>query len=186
MISYEPVLDKGEVAVAFVSGDGKLLQELQDLMANDEHKLCKELLDIASASLIIKCPLFVQLNLSKYGFKMLDMPISNVEIYVPAPSDIGTYNATSDANISGYLAQMAEALTLNSKGFIMDGCDKFIAQTMMPVSVYKKIIVTGTLRSWLSWLKQTSLPKPIEAYRSKVYDILLAFWKNLPMLMTLN
>lgn len=171
------VLDKGFVALIDSSGNAKLLQDLQDTYF--ATKVNVRLLEIASATLIIKCPLFVQLNISQYGFELIHLPSNQVEAYLPDVASVSADTLDDSRRISNYIAATTEALLLNHKGFSMDGADPFTSQMLTPISVYNEIIVSGNIKKWITYLNQTNLPTPISKYQDAVKASLLTEWKNL-------
>jgi hypothetical protein len=177
LLNIEKVLDKGEVALISCSNDGKMLQDIQNTYFKATFK--KELMDIATATMMIKCPLFVQLNLSKFDFNIINVAIDNIEVYIPDISEIEAKTVEDKRRIYKYFDQTMNALILNARSLPIDGCDPFIAQTTMPISTYSKLIVNGSLTTWIKFLKQVKLPKPVESYRLKIKDILGANWTNL-------
>jgi len=177
LLNIEKVLDKGEVALISHSNDGKMLQDIQHTYFKTTFK--KELIDMASATMMVKCPVFIQLNLSKFNFKIMSIPSDNIEVYIPNVSEINAKTLEDRRRIYKYFDQTSNALITNAKGMPMDGCDPFIAQTTMPIGVYNKLIVHGNLSTWVEFLKQSKLPSPIESYRKKIRDILSAHWTNL-------
>src|SRR5690606_10540428 len=101
LLNKNTVLDKGFVAPLSFNGGGKLLQDLQDhyFKANVNLKL----LNIASATLVIKCPLFVQLNLSQYGLDIISTPSDGVEAYTPDLSMVSGDSVEDKERIVEYI-----------------------------------------------------------------------------------
>jgi hypothetical protein len=175
------VLDKGFVAPLSFSGNGKILQDLQDHYFKTKTNL--KLLELSSASLVIKCPLFVQLNLSQYGLNIITTPSDNVEAYIPDISLIEGESTDDREEIRHYIDMTTQALLLNQKGIAMDGASRFTAQLLTPITVYNELIVSGKLNNWLAFLKQSKLPKELEMYRKSVQDTLSSEWRNIETLM---
>lgn len=174
------VSGNGFVALLESSGNGRLLQSIQDEYFSTKVNL--RLLELSTATLVIKCPLFVQLNLSQCGLDIISTPTKEIEAYVPDLSEI-TANDLEDRNaIAEYLKITTEALLLNQKGLPMDGADNFVSQILTPISVYSEIIVTGNIRKWINFTKQRKLPLQVEAYRLQVEAILINEWKNITAL----
>ncbi len=171
------LLDKGFVAPLSFAGDGRLLQDLQDHYFRAKTNV--KLLEISSAVLVIKCPLFVQLNLSQYGLNIITTPSENVEAYIPDVSSIDGETLEDKSEIANYIKITTEALLLNHKGIVMDGASRFTAQLLTPITVYNELIVAGRLSNWVSFLRQKKLPKEIENYRKVIEGILRVEWKNL-------
>lgn len=169
--------DKGFVALLEVSGSGRMLQNIQDEYFKTKYSL--RLLELSTATLVIKCPLFVQLNLSQSGLNIISTPTQEVEAYIPDLSEIAGNSIEDRQEMESYIKITTEALLLNQKGLPMDGADTFTAQLLTPISVYSEIIVTGNIRQWIQLLNQKNLPLQVERYRSTVESILLNEWKNL-------
>lgn len=174
------VLDKGFVALVDSSGNAKLLQDLQDTYF--KTKINMKLLDICSATLIIKCPLFVQLNIAQFGFDIISTPSDNVEAYLPDIGSIQGESLEDRQRIANYITATTEALLLNHKGFSMDGADKFTAQMLTPINVYNEIIISGSLKQWIAYISQGNLPAQLSQYQRAAEDCLLLEWKNLDKL----
>jgi hypothetical protein len=175
------VLDKGFVAPLVISGEGKLLQDIQDHYFRTKTNL--KLLELCNIALVIKCPLFVQLNLSQYGLNIITTPSDNVEAYIPDVSMIDGESLEDRQEIARYIDVTTEALLLNHKGIAMDGGSRFTAQLLTPITVYNELIVSGKLELWLKFLKQKSLPKELELYRSSVQSVISTGWRNIDQLM---
>lgn len=169
--------DKGFVALLEVSGSGRMLQDIQDEYFKTKYSL--RLLELSTATLVVKCPLFVQLNLSQSGLNIISTPTQEVEAYIPDLSEIAGNSIEDRQEMESYIKITTEALLLNQKGLPMDGADTFTAQLLTPISVYSEIIVTGNIRQWIQLLNQKNLPLQVERYRSTVESILLNEWKNL-------
>jgi hypothetical protein len=181
LLNKVSVLDKGFVALIDSSGNSKLLQDLQDTYF--KTKINVKLLDLCSATLVVKCPLFVQLNLLQFGFDIINTPSNDVEAYLPDVSSVSADTLEDSQRICNYITATTEALLLNHKGFSMDGADHFTSQLLTPISVYNEIIISGNIKKWIAYLNQNKLPKPILAYRTAIYSILSTEWKNLDQLL---
>ena len=173
------VLDKGFVSLMSTSNDEKMLKSIQEEYYNSATY--KQLSDIATATFIVKCPIFVQLFLAsrpEFSFTILSTPSSELEAYVPDESEIGAKPGESLAIRKNMQATTA-ALLINPKAFQHDGCDRFISQVLTPISVYSELIVHGNLSNWVKFLSKTSLPKSIEPYRAAIETFLRSMWTNL-------
>lgn len=174
------VLDKGFVALVASSGNAKLLQDLQDHYF--KTKVNTKLLDICSATLIVKCPLFVQLNLSQFGFNIVSTPSDEVEAYIPDISSVSADTLEDRQRIINYVESTTEALLLNHKGLVMDGADTFTSQMLTPINTYNELIINGSLKQWINYINQTNLPLPLMRYIQEVSSLLASEWKNLEKL----
>lgn len=171
------VSDKGFVALLEVSGSGKILQQLQDCYFTS--RVNSKLLDIANATLVIKCPLFVQLNMSQFGFSIITTPPKEIEAYIPDLSEISGDSLEDRQEIYNYIKITTEALLLNQKGLSMDGADTTTAQLLMPISTYNELIISGSLKQWIAYISQKDLPSPMNLYQRRVEDCLTLHWKNI-------
>ena len=175
------VLDKGFVAPLSVNITGKELQNIQDKYFKTKVNL--KLLNLCSATLVIKCPLFVQLNLSQYSLDIVSTPSDNIEAFIPDLTLINGSSLEDRQRMFQYISATTEALILNQKGMPMDGADEITSQLLTPISTYNEIIVHGKLRSWIEFLNQKRLPEAMEKYRLTIFDVLKADWANLDKLM---
>lgn len=172
-----PVLDKGHVDLISASVSG---QQLVAMIHKFNRGLFEpRFLDVPQLAIEIKCPLFVQLHLSNYNIYLITAKSTNLEAYVPTVDEIGTPLLEDAVAIQASLQQTSEALLLNPKAYQMDKCDSFISQVNAPISVYNTLVGYSKLSSWLMFIKAKGLPKPIEAYRKAVEDIVMAEWADI-------
>ncbi len=177
LLNKTPVLDKGYVALISTHNDGETLYNISyDLLKAD---LNSNLYNIASMTLMIKCPLFVQLNISKFGLSIVDVPVDVIEAYTPDLTDVGGPDHVIAKEIAEDIHKTQEALLINPLAYQKDGCNRFISQVISPISVYNEIIVSGNLSNWLKFARQKNLPKPVQAYCNSVKDIISNEWKRL-------
>ena len=179
LLNEIPCLDKGHVALMSSSNGGAKLKDLADaLFVTLPHASFG---DIANATLIIKCPLFLQLKLSQYGFTIIQAPHKGaVEAFIPDMTDVQAASAEDGTAISDDINRTTEALLINPKSYQEDGCDEFTSQVITPINVYTTLVVHGTLNQWLIYLNtKTKLPKAIKSYNDAIREVLLAEWKNL-------
>jgi len=175
LLNKTPVLDKGWVALYSSS----LGQEdfVQILRTHFRGILDNRITDMTQVMLSIRCPLFVQLTFSEQGLlcsaeKMVGEP----EAYIPDVGAIGAQDLETSQMIQQDIAHTTEALLINPKAYQHDNCDLFISQIMSPISIYNTLIVHGTLTSWMRYIEQKSLPRPIEAYRKAIEGCLNGEW----------
>lgn len=181
LLNKVEVLDKGFVAPLSVNITGKELQQIQDEYFRT--KVNMKLLNLCSATIVIKCPLFVQLNLSQYGLDIVSTPSDDIEAFVPDLTMIKGDTLEDRTRMHQYIQATTEALILNQKGMPMDGADELTSQMLTPINTYNEIIVHGGLRQWVNFLNQKRLPDAVEKYRSTILDILKADWSNISKLM---
>jgi len=167
MLNKIPVLDKGYVALFSTSVDRKQLLSIKAEYLIDNEKA----MGLPTVHMEIKCPLFVQLFLTEElnAFSKRSAP----EAFIPTVADIAARDLKTSELIANDIDQTVKALLINPKSYQMDGCDIFISQVISPVSVYNTLLVSGTLNQWVSIVKRSGLPAPIEQYRKAIADILL-------------
>lgn len=171
------VLDKGFVSLLASNITGKQLQDIQDTYFRTKTNL--KLLNLCSATIVIKCPLFVQLNLSQYGFDIVSTPTDNIEAFIPDLSMISGKSLEDRDSIATYIKTTSEALILNQVGMPLDGADDFMSQILTPINTYTEIIVHGELRKWVNFLKQKNLPNSMQNYQKALSTILRVEWGNI-------
>lgn len=175
LLNKIPVLDKGFVALLDASCAGATLNAIaKEFFKKDDSKFLREL---SSMTMVIKCPLFVQLHLSTYNFNIINVPINEVEAYVPNVGEIGGSNVNDNRDISENIKATTDALLINPAAYEKDGCDRFISQVLTPISTYTTIIVQGSFNEWKKMCEQPKLPAPMKAYTKAVIQIANVEWK---------
>ena len=177
LLNKVKILDKGFVGLLSSNITGKQLQDIQDTYFRTKTNM--KLLNLCSATIVIKCPLFVQLNLSQYGFDIISTPSDNVEAFIPDVSMIKGDSLQDRDKIAEYIKTTSEVLILNQVGMPLDGADDFMSQILTPINTYTEIIVHGDLRKWVNFLKQDCLPDSMENYRKALSTILRVEWGNI-------
>jgi len=173
------LLDKGYIALFKSHLSGPDMSALQGSLFKD--KVCYDLIDVGSATFIIKSPLFVKLNMaaSRFNLSFIDIPSTELDSYIPSVPEIGCQNIADSEEVRAYIEQTSQALLINSQSMPKDGADPFIGQVMVPISLYVEFIAHGSLRSWAKFLNQNKLPKMIETYRSAIEEQMSVEWKNI-------
>ena len=177
LLNRIPCLDKGFVAVVSSHNDCQKLSDIADNILSPSQ-VTNRVFDISSLTLMVKCPLFIQLNLSQFGFDMIYGKQDDVEAYVPNETEIGSPELETNRLISDDMKRTTEALLINPKAYQADGCDRFVSQVMTPINVYTTIIVHGSYDQWKRFIEQKNLPAPVETYRSAVDQIMSAEWND--------
>ena len=177
LLNKIPVLDKGFIARLDSSLDSTKLNEI----AVEYFKRLdgKFLADTSTLTMLIKCPLFVQLNLSTFNFKITSLPHpagTDLEVYLPNVGEIGAAQLDICQDIASDMAHTCEALMMNQKAYQTDGCDKFLSQILMPINTYTTLIVHGQYNDWSKWISQ-SAPSCISAYLIAAQQIIKAEWR---------
>lgn len=177
-----PVLDKGFVAYVSSNMDSKILGKLSQHYF--KGKVNPELFELASVTITMRCPIFVNLFLQRFNFKIISVNPAHrseddIETYVPDQSSIKTKDCTEYEEIHKHMGYMAENLLVTHKGYLADKCDHFISQVNLPIGTYNEIIVHGSLAQWINFLNAKNLPIPLESYRKTCFDILKADFRNI-------
>ena len=175
LLNKIPVLDKGYVALIDSSNTTKKLREIDQEFFGGEYPTVLE--ELGTLTLVLKCPIFIQLALSKYQFKIITARSSKeLEAYVPLAHEIGSPDRQLNADIADDIERTTAALMINPKAYQADGADKFISQIITPINIYTTLVVHGSYNEWCKFIgaKSSSL---IEAYGSAVQQILEAEWK---------
>jgi len=171
-------LDLGFVAAISSHNDCQKLVDIANELMNP-IQADKKMFSLASLTMLIKCPLFIQLHLSQFGFMILNTKNPDeLEAYVPNETEICSPDLETSRLISDDMKRTTSALFINPKAYQADGCDKFISQVMTPINTYTTIVVHGSYHQWQRLVSQQGLPHPLEAYRSAVNQIILTEWNH--------
>lgn len=172
------VLDKGYVALIDSSNTTKKLREIDKEFFGST--MPPALLDIGTMTVVMKCPLFVQLNLSKFTFKVINAADnrqgSDIEAYAPNAGEVCARERDASEAIADDIARTTAALLINPRAYRADGADRFISQVIIPINVYTTIIVHGSYDEWCKFCDQKA-PAPIAAYIEAITLIKTAEWK---------
>lgn len=175
MLNKLPVLDKGWVALYSTSLTKNDFTQI--LKSHFRGVIDNRILDMTNIMLSIRCPLFVQLTFPEHGLsfsteKNSDKP----EAYIPNISEINSSSLEVSKLIQEDIENTTEALLINPQAYQKDNCDLFISQVVSPISIYNTVIVYGSLTSWMRYIEQRSLPKPIDTYRKAIEECLHGEW----------
>jgi hypothetical protein len=174
LLAKLPCLDKGFVAVIDTSNNGQKIKEIGDeLKINANFSLR----GLATLTLLIKCPLFIQLNLSTFNFTIVNTGLNDLEAYVPNQGEIGCSDASTSHAIAQDISQTTEALLINPSAYAADGCDPFISQVICPISTYTTIIVHGPLIEWTRYCTQSKTPAAVKSYIKAINQIIDSEWR---------
>lgn len=171
-----PTLDKGYVAlIEATCCTTKLNDVAREFFNKEDSKFLREL---GSLTLVIKCPLFVQLHLSTFDLKIIPVPSpEKLEAYVPNVGEIQAPSLVDSNDMVQNMTATTDALLINPIAYQKDGCDRFISQVLTPVSTYTTVIVQGSYNEWKRFCEQQRLPAPIKAYVKAITQIANAEWR---------
>jgi hypothetical protein len=175
LLAKIPCLDKGYVALINSSCSQDTLNDVVREFYNKDDSLF--LRELSTLTLAIKCPLFVQLNLSTYNLKILSTPVNDVEAYCPNEGEIGAPDLRVSREIAANMKMTTDALLINPKAFQQDGCDRFMSQVMTPINTYTTLIVHGSYNEWKRFCAQQKMPVPSKSYIKAVTQIMNAEWR---------
>lgn len=178
LLSKIPVLDKGFVATYDTSCNSTKLNELavEFYKRLDGKFLCEN----SSLTVMMKCPLFIQLNLSQFNLRITNLPnigSDELESYCPNSGEIGSGDFQVCNDISEDMKRASSALLMNHKAYQADGCDRFMSQILTPINTYTTILVHGMYNDWSRFISQNNAPAPIAAYIIAVGQLLKAEWQ---------
>ena len=174
LLSKIPVLDNGYVALLNISFSNRDISSLSEEYATIDSI---SLRDHGHMVLIVKCPLFVQLYLSKFNLLINSVNSQTLEAYKPISADIKSGERLDDEAIADDIARTTEALLINPTAYQADGADRFISQVITPINVYTTLIISGSYNNWRKAInKNNNLPTPIEAYINAVSQIFMTEW----------
>lgn len=179
LLNKLPVLDKGYVALIQSTFNSQIIESIRDELfgaqeANDRTLLRK----MGRLTMVVKCPIFIARSLGQYSLDIVHAPSATMEAYIPNVGDIQSGDHATDVAIADDIGRTTEALLLNPKAYIADGCNRFIAQLITPINVYVTMIVSGPYNEWDKFIKATGLPEPIKAYQDAVTAIVKNEWNK--------
>lgn len=176
LLNKIPVLDNGYVALIDSCNTTQKLRDIGQEFYGGEYPTSLE--ETGYLTIAMKCPLFIQLNISKFNLKVIDANSGkNAEAYRPNPGEIGARERLDCEAIADDIARTTDALLINPRSYQADGCDRFISQVITPISVFTTIIVSGSYSEWCKFSYQEKLPSPISAYTIAIQQIIRAEWK---------
>lgn len=176
LLNKLPCLDKGYVALISSTNDSRKLREISSYISAQSRG--REL-DIGSMTILVRCPLFVQLYLSHYDLTIMGTSLNEEHAaFIPNEAEIKADDLQTSIAISDDIKRTTEALNINPKAYQADGCDRFISQVITPINIYTTILIHGSRRTWVEFINQNKLPYPIDSYRQLVKQIYDAEWSD--------
>lgn len=177
MLNKLPCLDKGWVALVDSSLNSLKLRDLRASMFYGE--IPSAVYKCATLTLAMKAPLFIAKALTDKNLNVINAPQrEELEAYLPTEAEIGATDLTTSREIAKDIERTTAALLMNAKAYQADGCDRYIAQVLTPISVYTTFMVTGTYAQWSNIVATGSLSPPLRVYLSAVDQILKAEWMD--------
>lgn len=178
LVNKIPCLDKGWVATYDTSCNSVKLNELAvEYFKKLDGSFLKE---NSSLAVIMKCPLFIQLNLSQFNLRITNLPnigSDELDYYSPNVGEIGSKDLSSCQAIADDMRRTSDALLMNHKAYQADGCHRFMSQILTPINTYTTILVNGMYNDWRKFASQNGAPAPIAAYMLAVDQLLKAEWQ---------
>ena len=175
LLNKIPVLNKGYVALLDSCNTTSKLREIGQEFYGGEYPIALE--QLGYMTVVMKCPLFVQLSLSKFNFKIIDANSGEPDAYLPRADEVNASDLTTSQAIADDITRTTDALLINPKAYQADGSDKFTSQVTTPINVNTTIIVSGNYSEWCSFINRECVPTPIKAYMIAIEQIITAEWK---------
>jgi hypothetical protein len=180
LLSKLPILDKGHVALISCSLSKKnaFSLEIEENLDVDFHKKMRR---CSHFTFLVKAPISILLYLANFDVRITQLKTrSEVETYAPSPSDVSTGDLSLDEAISDDIIRTSEALTINPKAYMQDGCAAEIAASILPVSTYVTCIISGYYPSFLEICEHSKQNNKllIKGLISKIEDVLNSEWQN--------
>ena len=176
LLNRIPVLDKGFVALIDSCNTTAKLRDMGQEFFGGNYPVSLE--ELGSMTVVMKCPLFIQLFLSKFNLKVINADSGPTESYIPNPTEIKANDRFTCETISDDILRTTDALLINPKAYQADGCDRYISQIITPINIYTTLIVHGSYSEWCKLAYQERLPGPINGYTIALQQIIEAEWKN--------
>jgi hypothetical protein len=174
LLNKIPVLDLGYVALLDASNNTKKLRDIGLEFYGGDYPASLE--KIGTLTLAFKCPIFIQLALSKHQLIIVTANQSGLEAYKPRINEIGCKDLQLSRDIAEDISRTTDALLINPKAYRSDGANTFISQVITPISIYTTLIVHGSYKEWCDFAYSKSIT-PISEYCEAVKQIIEAEWK---------
>lgn len=175
LLNKIPVLDKGYVALLDSSNTTSKLKEIGQEFYGGEYPTSLE--ELGTMTIVMKCPLFIQLYLSKFNLKVINADSGPTESYIPSAVAIAATDVNTSQDISDDILRTTDALLINPKAYQADGADRFVSQVLTPINTYTILIVSGGYSEWCKTAYQSKLPLPIGEYAKALKQIIECEWK---------
>lgn len=163
LLNKLPALDKGYIAL--LSSNVEKMKETGLSFEQVKRQ--------STVTIIAKCPLFFQMFLSHYDFKIENIK-THQECFIPNETQIGASDLETSRLISDDMKRTAEALLVNPSAYKSDGANHFISQVLLPINLYTEIVISGDYKTWMELIDKQGVPEPIEAYISLIEQIITA------------
>lgn len=178
LINKMAVLDKGHVGLFACAINQRDLSDIQTEYFKGIAS--PKLLDLPTAVLDIKCPLFVQLFLSEYDLSITSSRgASKTEAFIPSVAEIDSPDLKTSEDIQKNIDATIAALLINPLAYQHDKCDTFISQVVSPISMYNQLMVSGRLSEWVKVFTRKGCPKAINQYQIAIQAALKGEWIHL-------
>lgn len=178
LVNKIPCLDKGWVAAYDTLGSSEKLNAVAvEYFKKLDGSFLKE---NSSLSVLMKCPLFVQLNLSQFNLRITTLPnvgSEELESYYPNVGEIGGKDLSANTDMAEDMKRTSIALLMNHKAYQADGCNRFMSQILTPINTYTTLLVNGMYNDWRRFASQSRAPAPIATYMLAVDQLLKAEWQ---------
>jgi hypothetical protein len=175
LLNKLPCLDKGYVAFLDSSCNSDKLKDVaMELFKKTDYK---NLHDLTSLTLVVKCPMFIQMNLWQNQLKCIKVPTTDMEAYCPNVGEIGSPDHDTNKAIMEDIKKTTDALLVNTKAYQADGANRFVSQVLTPISTYTTVIVQGSYNEWMKFCSQPNMPAPFLSYVVAIKQILTTEWK---------
>ncbi len=169
-----PCLDKGYVSLV---GTHMPLTKLNELSTKLFQQPGKKFLRLSAATFVIKCPLVVQLALSQIDATIVVANLDKIEAYTPNPGELNVADFSTAQQIANNMNRTTEALLINPEAYTRDGCDKNMAQMLLPVNTYTTLVVQSSYNEWRRFADAGHTSSVIKSYADAIGNLLQLEWK---------
>jgi len=177
-LSKLPCLDKGHVALIKCS-----LSKKEALSIELENKLqldfSKELVRSSHFTFLIKAPISVVLYFANFDLHLTQLrSTEDIETYCPTSLEVAADDLETSEAISDDIKRTSEALKINPRAYMTDGCNPDVASCILPISTYVTCIIAGYHPSWKKMCEHSENKNHalIKHFSCKIRDILECEW----------
>jgi len=131
----------------------------------------KSILEMTSISFEMNLPIFVLLSFGRINY-FINPTTSFTSTYTPTSDEIGSKQLQNNQDIVDSMSMNLQALLANRESYIVDGCNSFVANTVLPISTYVNVVSTASLLMWAEYCKVLGFSNQISIYQGVIFNLI--------------
>lgn len=142
------VYDLGFIAPVYSTFTKKKVEELE-LFAMPKTNIGRLRDEWAKMAFMMKVPIFILTKMVNYDIKIIYCKEDDEAYFLPTEADIVGSDLETARLMRGDMQETTEALKINPKAYMSDGCLPDVAQILTPVSRYVTFLAESRTSTWL-------------------------------------